>query len=71
MNCLDGRWRRQSLVFGEPQDSSENVAVVAFRQPQVCSGAATVKPLVAADDYIFGFGGRLCPPWISNLLCLR
>ena len=29
MSHLDGRWRRQSLVyFGKPEDSSANVAVV-------------------------------------------
>ena len=33
MYNLDGRWRRQSLVyFGEPQDSSANVADGAFRE---------------------------------------
>jgi hypothetical protein len=33
MYYLDGRWRRQSLVyFGEPQDSSPNVAGGAFRE---------------------------------------
>ncbi len=33
MSHLDGRWRRQSLVyFGEPQVSSENVASGAFRE---------------------------------------
>ena len=33
MYYLDGRWRRQSLVyFGEPQDSSANVAGGAFRE---------------------------------------
>ncbi len=31
MHHLDGRWRRQSLVyFGKPQDSSANVAGGAF-----------------------------------------
>ena len=35
MYYLDSGWRRQSLVyFGEPQDSSANVAVGAFREPQ-------------------------------------
>ena len=33
MYYLDGRWRRQSLVyFGSPQDSSANVAGGAFRE---------------------------------------
>ena len=33
MCYLDGRWRCQSLVyFGEPQDSSTNVAGGAFRE---------------------------------------
>ena len=33
MYYLDGRWRRQSLVyFGEPEDSSANVASDAFRE---------------------------------------
>ena len=35
MYHLDGRWRRQSLVyFGEPQVSSVNVAGGAFREPR-------------------------------------
>ena len=33
MYQLDSRWRRESLVyFGEPQDSSANVAGGAFRE---------------------------------------
>ena len=33
MYYLGGRWRRQSLVyFGEPEDSSANVADGAFRE---------------------------------------
>ena len=52
MYHLDGRWRRQSLVyFGEPQDSSVNVAGGAFREgARVCSRAATLKSLVSAND---------------------
>ena len=35
MYYLDSGWRRQSLVyFGEPQDSSANVAGGAFREAQ-------------------------------------
>ena len=52
MYYLDGRWRRQSLVyFGRPQDSSANVAGGAFREARVCSSAATVKYLVSANDW--------------------
>ena len=38
MYCLDGRWRRQSLVyFGRQQDSSANVVDSWwFRQPRGC-----------------------------------
>ena len=33
MYYLDGRWRRQALVyFGRPEDSSANVAGGAFRE---------------------------------------
>ena len=33
MYYMDGRWRRQTLVyFGSPQDSSVNVAGGAFRE---------------------------------------
>ena len=44
MDYLDDRWRRQSLVyFGEPQDSSANVAVrlCLSGASRVCSRAAT------------------------------
>ena len=35
MSHLDGRWRRQALVyFGKPEDSSANVAGGAFREPR-------------------------------------
>ena len=54
MYYLDGRWRRQSLVyFGEPQDSSANVAVrrCVPGSMRVSSRAATVKILVSANDH--------------------
>ena len=54
MYYLDDRWRRRSLVyFGKPKDSSTNVAVTQCLPgaSRVSSRAATVKYLVAADDY--------------------
>ena len=53
MYHLDGRWRRQSLVyFGQAvRLIRANVAGGAFREARgVCSRAATVKSLVAAND---------------------
>ena len=54
MSHLDGRWRRQSLVyFGKPLDSSANVAVGRCLPGgmRVSSRAATAKYLVSVDAY--------------------
>ena len=54
MYYLDGRWRRQALAyFGNPQDSSANVAAGQRLSGalRVSSRAATLKYLVAANDY--------------------
>ena len=54
MYHLDGRWRRQSLVyFGKPLDSSANVAVGRCLPGgmRVSSRAATAKYLVSVDAY--------------------
>ena len=54
MYYLDGRWRRQSLVyFGNPEASSANVATGQRLSgaARVSSRASTLKYLVAANDY--------------------
>ena len=50
MYHLDGRWRRQSLVyFGEPQDHPR-CSVCLAGGARVCYRAATLKYLVSAND---------------------
>ena len=54
MYYLDGRWRRQSLVyFGEPQDSSANVTAGQCLPgaSRVSSRAVALEYLVSANDY--------------------
>ena len=54
MYYLDGRWRRQALVyFGKPEDSSANVAAGRCLPgvSRVSSWAATLKYLVSVDEY--------------------
>ena len=52
MYYLDGRWRRQSLVyFGEPQDHPRMSPWGGVDSRRVSSPAATVEYLVSANDY--------------------
>ena len=51
MYYLDGRWRRQSLVyFGEPRLIRECRGRCLPGGARVCSRAATLKYLVSAND---------------------
>ena len=51
MYCLDGRWRRQSLVYLETEDSSANVGAAPSGRPE--------GMFLGRYSEIFGRGERL------------